>query len=81
MAKPSPSHARNPRIIELGVQIRKARLELGWSQEKLAAEAGLDRSYMGGIERGEHNLALINLFKILDALGLSASQLFAEAKL
>jgi transcriptional regulator with XRE-family HTH domain len=81
MAKPSPSHARNPRIIELGVQIRKARLELGWSQEKLAAEAGLDRSYMGGIERGEHNLALINLFKISDALGLSASQLFAEAHL
>lgn len=81
MAKPSPSHARNPRIIELGVQIRKARLELGWSQEKLAAEAGLDRSYMGGIERGEHNLALINLFKISDALGLSVSQLFAEAKL
>ena len=60
---------------------RKLRLELGWSQEKLAAEAGLDRSYMGGIERGEHNLALINLFKISDALGLSASQLFAEAHL
>jgi transcriptional regulator with XRE-family HTH domain len=60
---------------------RKLRLELGWSQEKLAAEAGLDRSYIGGIELGQHNLALINLFKISDALGLSASQLFADANL
>ena len=63
------------------MEIRKARLELGWSQEQLAAEAGLDRSYMGGIERGEHNLALVNLFKISDALGLPLSELFSKAKL
>ena len=81
MAKPSPSHARNPKVVALGVEIRKARLELGWSQEELAAEAGLDRSYMGGIERGEHNLALVNLFKISDALGLPPSQLFRKANL
>ena len=63
------------------MEIRKARLELGWNQEQLAAEAGLDRSYMGGIERGEHNLALVNLFKISDALGLPLSELFSKAKL
>jgi transcriptional regulator with XRE-family HTH domain len=45
------------------------------SQEALAVEAELDRSYMGGIERGEHNLTLINLLKIANALQTKPSEL------
>lgn len=51
------------------------------SQEALALEAGLDRSYVGGIERGEHNFALINLFKIAHILRIHSSTLLAEAGL
>ena len=40
------------------VELRKAK---GWSQERLALESGLARSYIGGIERGQRNLALINI--------------------
>ena len=51
------------------------------SQEVLAADADLDRSYMGGIERGEHNLTLMNLCRISDALRVKPSQLLLEADL
>jgi len=43
------------------------------SQEALADKANIDCSYIGGIERGEHNIAIINLLKIADALGIKAS--------
>ena len=45
------------------------------SQEALALAAEVDRSYMGGIERGEHNLTLMNLVKIADAVGVHPSEL------
>lgn len=61
--------------------MRELRLERGISQEALADLAGIDRSYMGGVERGEHNLALINIKKIVDALGVSVSQVMEEAGL
>jgi len=51
------------------------------SQEALAHIAGLDRSYMGGIERGEHNVALVNIRKIASALGVSVHQLMFAADL
>jgi len=41
--------------------------------------AEINRSYMGGIERGEHNLAIMNLIKISDALGIKTSKLLGEA--
>ena len=59
----------------LGTVIREKRLEMKLSQEALAVEAELDRSYMGGIERGEHNLTLINLLKIANALQTKPSDL------
>ena len=49
------------------------------SQEALAVDAGIDRSYMGGIERGEHNLAAINIVKIANALKIKPSVLFDKA--
>jgi transcriptional regulator with XRE-family HTH domain len=79
MAKPSPTHAGDQVLIGLGAAIRNARLELGLSQEALAIDAGIDRSYMGGIERGEHNLAAINIVKIANALEVKPSALFEAA--
>jgi transcriptional regulator with XRE-family HTH domain len=81
MAKPSPSYSGTKDLIALGRAIKGLRLKLALSQEALAFEAGIDRSYIGGIERGEHNLALINLIKIANTLGLSASELLNHAKL
>jgi transcriptional regulator with XRE-family HTH domain len=48
------------------------------SQEALALEAEMDRSYVGGIERGEHNIALVNLHKLCVALQLSMADLLAR---
>lgn len=81
MAKKSPSHANDPALIALGKAIRWQRGVIGISQESLALEAGIDRSYLGGIERGEHNLALINLLKISRALRLSVAELCVRANL
>lgn len=58
-----------------GLKVRELRKASGLSQEKLAELSGLDRSYLGGIERGEHNLALINIIKLAEALELPPSAL------
>ncbi|HYW55782.1 MAG TPA: helix-turn-helix transcriptional regulator [Polaromonas sp.] len=79
MAKPSPSFAKDPILTALGDAIRRTRAAKDLSQEALADLAGLDRSYMGGIERGEHNVAVINLSKIAEALGVRPSKLLAAA--
>ena len=81
MAKPSPLFARAPALVALGAAIRRERSGRGLSQELLAVDAGLDRSYMGGVERGEHNLSVMNLLKIAVALKLSPSQLLDHANL
>ena len=65
----------------LGLAIRELRSEQGLSQEGLAHEIGLDRSYVGGIERGEHNLTLMNLLKIAERLGIEPSALLKHADL
>ncbi|MFL9892397.1 MULTISPECIES: helix-turn-helix domain-containing protein [Paraburkholderia] len=54
------------------VELRKAR---GWSQEKLALESGLARSYVGGIERGQRNIALYNICVLAATLGVVPSEL------
>ena len=81
MARPSPTHSGNKELASLGKAIRGLRLETGLSQEALADDVGIDRSYMGGIERGEHNVALVNLVKIAQALKITTSELLAKAKL
>lgn len=78
MAKPSPSHAGNPVLVALGRSIRQIRLKRGFSQESVALNSDLDRSYFGGIERGEHNVAVINLQKIAVALGVDIRDLFKK---
>ena len=81
MAKPFPQHNEHPELLAFGRAVRKMRLERGLSQEVLATDAGIDRSYMGGVERGEHNLALLNQLKIAKALGLRLSDIMKIARL
>ena len=78
MAKPSPSHAGNPALVALGKTIRQIRLKKGYSQESVALASDLDRSYFGGIERGEHNVAIINVQKIAMALDVDIKELFKK---
>jgi len=61
-----------------GHAVRQRRLELGLTQEQLAAKAKLNRTYIGDIERGQRNIALRNVFAILGALEIGASRFFAD---
>jgi transcriptional regulator with XRE-family HTH domain len=65
----------------IGVSIRRERERLGLSQEQLAFECGLHRTYVGSVERGERNVALRNIIAIAAALGLTGSGLMAAAEL
>ena len=58
-----------------GERVRSLRNLKGWSQERLALEADLDRSYIGGVERGERNISLLNIVKIADAMEIPVSEL------
>jgi len=80
MARPSPSHAGDAALVKIGQAIRTLRAEAGLSQEALAHEAEIDRSYLGGIERGEHNLAVINLLRICKSLNVDAWELLRRAE-
>jgi transcriptional regulator with XRE-family HTH domain len=60
-----------------GARLRALRKAQKLSQEGVALKAGLDRSYLGAIERGESNLSLVNIHRIAEALGVSPGQLFA----
>ena len=61
---------RTPNIkAEVGRKVRELREARGWSQEELGFEAGLHRNYIGGIERGERNVAIVNIAKLAKALG------------
>lgn len=64
-------------LILLGARIRELRKARGLSQESFAAECGLDRTYIGGIERGERNVAIRNLAVISKSLGISMSELLS----
>jgi transcriptional regulator with XRE-family HTH domain len=63
----------------LARNLRRLRLERGLSQEELAAAAGLHRNYVGGIERGERNVAVDNIGRLAVALGVRASTLMDGA--
>lgn len=63
------------RIIAFGKRVREVRKAKGISQEKLAELAGIDRSYMGNIERGEKNVTLVKVYDICDALNIEIQDL------
>ncbi|GEM_PF-248360 len=61
--------------IRFGQRLREMRKQAGFSQEALAHASGLDRSYVGGIERGEYNISLINICRLADTLGVPPHEL------
>ncbi len=61
---------------QFGSNVRKLRKSKHLSQEKLGEISGLDRTYIGGIERGERNLTLINIVRLAKALEVQPLQLF-----
>lgn len=63
-----------------GVAVREERKRLGVSQEKLGELAGIHRTYVRMIERGEKNITLANIFKVAKALGLNPSELLKLAE-
>lgn len=65
---------QDPRI-PFGKRVRALRTSLGLSQEELAERANLHRNYIGGIERGERNLGLINLVQLAHALSVKPAKL------
>ena len=67
-------HSLDPRI-RFGKHLADLRRQRGWSQEHLALESGLARSYLGGVERGQRNIALLNICRLAETLGLPPSEL------
>jgi transcriptional regulator with XRE-family HTH domain len=61
-----------------GSRVRAERERLGVSQEELADRAGMHRTYLGGVERGERNLGLLNVLRIARALGIAPSLLLKD---
>jgi transcriptional regulator with XRE-family HTH domain len=72
--------SKDPFLEAVGARIREVRKAKGFSQEGFAAEAGLGRSYYGGIERGERNVAALNLIQIASVLGVEVGELFPSLR-
>jgi transcriptional regulator with XRE-family HTH domain len=64
----------------IAANVRRLRVALGLSQERLAFDAGVDRSYLGGMERGEANPTVDVLDRIAKTLEVPLSELFAEVE-
>lgn len=81
MQRVSSTKDYSDHLSQLGSAIRSARKQLGVSQEALADLAGIDRSHMGKIERGERNVSILNVIRIAHALNCAASDLLRTAHL
>jgi transcriptional regulator with XRE-family HTH domain len=64
--------------LAFGARIRELRKARGYSEEELAHRAGMYYTYVGGIERGERNPALVNIGALATALGVSLAELFSR---
>jgi transcriptional regulator with XRE-family HTH domain len=71
---------RDPLLRGLGVKVKQVRESREWTQETLAAKAGLDRSYIAGIEAGLRNPSTKALSKLARALGVTLSALFEDVE-
>ncbi|HYG26222.1 MAG TPA: helix-turn-helix transcriptional regulator [Caulobacteraceae bacterium] len=68
------------RLSQLGAAVREARSDAGLSQEAAGHQAGLDRTYISGLERGRRNPTVVTLWRIAEALGTTPSALLAYAE-
>jgi transcriptional regulator with XRE-family HTH domain len=66
--------ASDPRK-KFGERLARLRKQRHWSQERLALESGIARSYLGGVERGQRNIALLNICKLAATLGVPPAEL------
>ena len=64
----------------LGANLRRLRLDRGWSQEELAHRAGLHRTYISSVERAQRNISIDQIERLVDAFGTLPSNLFVEAQ-
>ena len=71
-----PRGVKVDELVRFGEAVRAWRKARGYSQEAFGDVCGIDRSYMGGIERGEHNLALVNILRIIRALDMQPSEFY-----
>ena len=71
---------RDSQLVAVGRRIRALREERGYSQEGFAAAAGLDRAYYGSVERGERNVAALNLIRIAKTLRVEVGAFFPLLK-
>jgi len=67
-------------LVKFGQRVKEERQKRGWSQEKLAAQAHVHRTYIGMIERAEKNITLENIEKIAQALDVSLNKLMTLEK-
>jgi transcriptional regulator with XRE-family HTH domain len=67
--------AKNPSFETFGRRVRERRLAAGLSQEALGDRSGIHRTYVGGVERGERNLALANILRLAAALAVDPGDL------
>lgn len=74
-------HRQAPALIALGKAIREAREARMMSQEALSLAADVDVSYVGRVERGDNNVAILTLLKLTKALELTLAELAASAEL
>ncbi len=71
---------KHPYLVALGQQIRGLRERKGFTQEGFAAASEIDRAYYGRIERGESNLASLNIIKIAMTLGVEVGELYPSVR-
>lgn len=64
-----------PAAADFGKRVRSIREGLGWSQEKLAEASGLHWTYVSSVERGERNVALLNILRLAQALDVNPGEL------
>lgn len=74
-------HRQTPALVALGAAIRQTRLDQDMSQENLALLAEVDRSYLGRVERGDNNVAILTLIRIAKALDVTVVELMGKAGL
>ncbi|MDL2226452.1 helix-turn-helix domain-containing protein [Deltaproteobacteria bacterium OttesenSCG-928-M10] len=72
------TNVEKEQLKKFGAHLRTVRLDCHFSQEKLADVAGLNRTYLGDVERGERNISLLNLIKLSKALKCALVELLPE---